>query len=99
MYKTTFAVIGTGIVGERIINQILSHPTCEIIGLYDENKSRLSEIEETYRLHTTSTLDELFQLKPDWVYIGTLPNQHGRLVNLLQNMGVMCCPKNRLLTM
>lgn len=87
MNKTTFAVIGTGIVGERIINQILSHPTCEIIGLYDENKSRLSEIEETYRLHTTSTLDELLQLKPDWVYIGTPPNQHAEISELAAKHG------------
>lgn len=38
MTKTTFALIGTGIVGERIINQIKTNPNCEILSVFDENK-------------------------------------------------------------
>ncbi|WP_342600621.1 hypothetical protein MHB48_06015 [Psychrobacillus sp. FSL H8-0483] len=48
MTKTTFALIGTGIVGERIINQILAHPNCEIVSVFDENKTRLMEISTKY---------------------------------------------------
>jgi len=87
MNKTTFAIIGTGIVGERIINQILSHSTCEIIGLYDENETRLLEMKKRYNLHAASSISELLQLKPDWVYIGTPPNRHAEISELAAKHG------------
>lgn len=76
MTKTTFALIGTGIVGERIINQIKTNPNCEILSVFDENKKRLREVAEKYTLPEASTLEELLESKPDWIYIGTPPVSH-----------------------
>ena len=76
MTKTTFALIGTGIVGERIINQIKTNPNCEILSVFDENKKRLREVAEKYKLTEASTLEELLETKPDWIYIGTPPVSH-----------------------
>ena len=85
--KTTFDLIGTGIVGERMINQILAHSTCEIVALYDENATRLQEIKTTYNLHSVASLEEVWALKPDWVYIGTPPNQHAAITELAAKHG------------
>ena len=40
MTKTSFAVVGTGIVGERIIKQLLANDNAKIIALFDEDKKR-----------------------------------------------------------
>jgi len=77
--KTTFAIIGTGIVGERIIKQLLVNSNCEIISIYDENSERLVEIRDRYHLPMASSLEEVFATKPNWVYIGTPPNRHAQL--------------------
>jgi predicted dehydrogenase len=79
MNQTTFAIIGTGIVGERIIQQLLANDNCMIISIFDENTPRLQQISEKYQLPIASTLDELFNTKPHWVYIGTPPNSHATL--------------------
>lgn len=79
MNQTTFAIIGTGIVGERIIQQLLANDNCKIISIFDENTERLQDISEKYQLPIASTLDELFNTKPHWVYIGTPPNSHASL--------------------
>ena len=79
MNQTTFAIIGTGIVGERIIQQLLANSNCKIISIFDENTERLVEISNKYLLPSASTLDELFNSKPHWVYIGTPPNSHAPL--------------------
>lgn len=76
MKKTTFAVIGTGVVGERIIKQIQAHPTCEIVGVYDENEERLTIVASMYQLNQMATLHDLLALQADWVYIGTPPMSH-----------------------
>lgn len=87
MAKTTFALIGTGIVGERIINQILAHPNCEIVSIYDENKARLKEVSAKYQLPVAETLEVLFQTKPNWVYIGTPPVSHAPLAEQIAKHG------------
>lgn len=86
--KTTFALIGTGIVGERIINQILAHPNCEIVSIFDENKIRLKEISTKYQLPIAESLNELLQTKPNWVYIGTPPVSHAPLAELIAEHGL-----------
>lgn len=88
MSKTTFALIGTGVVGERIINQILAHPDCEIISVFDENKTRLKEITTKYQLPIAETLEELFQSSPNWVYIGTPPVSHAPLAKQIAKNGL-----------
>ncbi len=79
MKKTTFALMGTGVVGERIINQLLNHETCEIVSIFDENKKRLEEMALKYGLPVAQSIEELFQTQPDWVYIGTPPVSHAAL--------------------
>ena len=88
MTKTTFALIGTGVVGERIINQILAHPNCEIVSVFDENKTRLMEISTKYQLPVAGTLDELLESKPNWVYIGTPPVSHAPLAEQIAAYGL-----------
>lgn len=88
MTKTTFALIGTGIVGERIINQIKSNPHCAIVSIFDENKKRLREVAEKYELSEASTLEGLLETKPDWVYIGTPPVSHAPLTEIASVYGL-----------
>ncbi|MEI4771868.1 Gfo/Idh/MocA family oxidoreductase [Psychrobacillus sp. FJAT-51614] len=88
MMKTTFGLIGTGIVGERIINQILAHPNCEIVSVFDENNTRLKEISTKYQLPVAESLDELLLSKPNWVYIGTPPVSHAPLAELIAENGL-----------
>ncbi|TQR06981.1 Gfo/Idh/MocA family protein [Psychrobacillus soli] len=88
MTKTTFALIGTGVVGERIINQILAHPNCDIVSIFDENKTRLEEISTKYELPVAETLEMLFLSKPNWVYIGTPPISHAPLAEQIAAQGL-----------
>ncbi|KOO52067.1 Gfo/Idh/MocA family protein [Viridibacillus arvi] len=88
MSRTTFALIGTGVVGERIINQILAHPNCEIVSVFDENKTRLEEVSKKYQLPVAETLNELFLSNPNWVYIGTPPVSHAPLAEQIAKHGL-----------
>ncbi|WP_419961577.1 Gfo/Idh/MocA family protein [Psychrobacillus sp. BM2] len=88
MSKTTFGLIGTGAVGERIINQILAHPNCEIVSIFDENKTRLMEVSEKYQLPISETLNDLFFTQPNWVYIGTPPVSHAPLAEQIAKQGL-----------
>ncbi|MFD1929069.1 Gfo/Idh/MocA family protein [Sporosarcina siberiensis] len=92
MKKTTFAIVGTGIVGERIINQLQKNDCVEIIAVFDENKQRLSEIANKYGLTVASSYDEVLSLKPNWVYIGTPPVSHASLSKraIAENLNVLC---------
>lgn len=92
MKKMTFAIIGTGIVGERIIKQVLENDVAEIIAVFDENKERLAEIASTYDLQTMASYDDVLALAPDWVYIGTPPVSHAELsVSALSyGLNVLC---------
>jgi predicted dehydrogenase len=69
--NTTFALIGSGIVGERIINQLRNNESATIVALFDENDKCLNEMENTYGLYAASSIKEVLELKPDWIYIGT----------------------------
>ena len=40
MTKTTIGIIGTGVVGERIINQALNNENYEILAIFDTNEQR-----------------------------------------------------------
>ncbi|SER57276.1 Gfo/Idh/MocA family protein [Psychrobacillus sp. OK032] len=88
MAKTKFALIGTGVVGERIINQILAHPNCQIVSLFDENKTRLEEVSTKYQLPVAESLEVLLQTHPDWVYIGTPPVSHAPLSEQIAAYGL-----------
>ena len=77
--KLLLQLSGTGIVGERIINQLLQNTEATIVALFDENGKRLQEMADTYGLYAASSYDEVLSLKPDWVYIGTPPVSHATL--------------------
>lgn len=79
MTKTTIGIIGTGVVGERIINQALNNENYEIVAIFDTNEQRTNELKEKYNVPTTNDLQSLLALKPDWVYIGTPPVSHASL--------------------
>lgn len=89
---TTYAIIGTGVVGERIINQVLQHERSEITAIYDENSERLSQMAQKYNVPAVASLDELFATKPDWVYIGTPPVSHATLTEQAAALGfnILC---------
>jgi len=84
----TLAIIGTGIVGERIIKQALTVSELKIIAIYDENKQRLHEIANKYQLAATETLEELLDLRADWVYIGTPPISHSPIAQQIAARGL-----------
>ena len=88
MTKTTLGIIGTGIVGERIINQALHNENYEIIAIFDTNEQRTNELKEKYNVPTTNDLQSLLNLKPDWVYIGTPPVSHASLAQEIAKHGL-----------
>lgn len=92
MEKVRFIIIGTGVVGERIIRQITDHPTAEIMAVFDEERDRLEHIAETYKLPVVHTYEEALALKPDWVYIGTPPATHASLAEqaIAKGLRVLC---------
>ena len=92
MAKISFVIVGTGIVGERIIKQLLANDNAEIVALFDENKKRLAEMADTYGLHAASSYEEVLSLKPNWVYIGTPPVSHATLSEMAIQAGldVLC---------
>ena len=92
MNKATFAIVGTGIVGERIIKQILANDHAEIVAVFDENTERLTEMANTYGVLAASSYEEVLSLKPNWVYIGTPPVSHASLSERAIQVGlnVLC---------
>lgn len=88
MTKTTIGIIGTGVVGERIINQALSNEQYEIAAIFDTNAQRTKELQEKYNVPTTNDLQALLSLKPDWVYIGTPPVSHAALAQDIAQHGL-----------
>ncbi|MHA6258512.1 Gfo/Idh/MocA family protein [Sporosarcina sp. CAU 1771] len=92
MKQITFAVVGTGIVGERIINQLLANKAARIVAVFDENKKRLTEVANLYNLPTAASYEDVLILQPDWVYIGTPPVSHASLSEkaIERGLNVLC---------
>lgn len=88
MTKTTIGIIGTGVVGERIINQALQNEHYEIMAIFDTNETRTAEMTAKYNVPTTNDLQALLNLKPDWVYIGTPPVHHATLAAEIAKHGL-----------
>ena len=89
---TTYAVIGTGVVGERIIHQLVQHEQSSITAIYDENRERLAEMATKYNVPAVASLEELFATSPQWVYIGTPPLSHAPLTKRIAEKGfnILC---------
>ena len=88
MKETRIAIIGTGVVGERIMNQAIQHPGYTITAIYDENKERLGQMAKKYNIKATETLEELLDTNADWVYIGTPPVSHAPLAEKIAARGL-----------
>ncbi len=92
MKKIRFIVVGTGVVGERIIQQIQQHDQAEIVAIVDEQQDRLQQMATTYQLPIAHTYEEALALSPDWVYIGTPPATHASLAQqaIKKGLRVLC---------
>lgn len=92
MKKIRFVIVGTGVVGERIIQQIQQHEQAEIIAVFDAQENRLQEIASTYQVPIAHTYEEALALQPDWVYIGTPPATHRTLAAaaMAKGLRVLC---------
>lgn len=84
----SIGIIGAGIVGERIIKQILQDKDAEIIAVFDEDKSRLKEMNDKYDVAIADELDEIFYSKANWVYIGTPPASHASIAKMAADAGM-----------
>lgn len=85
---TTIALIGTGVVGERIIKQALNNEHFNIIAIFDEQKTRLDELASKYEVPVANSVDDVLALRPDWVYIGTPPASHAQLTEKIAELGL-----------
>lgn len=94
MTSTSFCIVGTGIVGERIINELLAHKEAEILAIFDEDEERLQQIATKYQIQAVDDYEQLLRLRPDWVYIGTPPVTHASLGERAMNKGLnILCEK------
>lgn len=84
----SIGIIGAGIVGERIIKQIQQEDGVEIVAVFDENWSRLQDLQNNYGVPVVSTLDEILYSKADWIYIGTPPASHAEIARLAADAGI-----------
>lgn len=84
---TSIAIIGTGVVGERIINQAIQSEHYTITAIYDENTERLQAMSEKYNVKAAGSLDALLEQGADWVYIGTPPVSHAPLAKKIAEKG------------
>lgn len=92
MNKTTIAVIGAGIVGERILRMISAHPEAEASVLYDADPVRRDQMSREFSVSAAGSLEEVFDQAPDWVYIGTPPRHHAPIAEAAFKAGldVLC---------
>ncbi|MET3575694.1 Gfo/Idh/MocA family protein [Bhargavaea ullalensis] len=92
MNKTTIAVIGAGIVGERILRTLSGHAEAEAIVIYDADAKRSEEMSRAFSVPVAGSLEEVFEMKPDWVYIGTPPRYHAPIAEAAFDAGldVLC---------
>ena len=59
MKKTTFAIVGTGIVGERIINQLRNNDLQQLLRCLMKMINVLQEMADTYGLYAASSYEEV----------------------------------------
>lgn len=70
-------IIGAGLVGERLINAIIRHPSGSIQGIYDVNTERLEEIAEQYHISPVRSYHDLLEdPEVDVIYLAVPPKYH-----------------------
>lgn len=90
----TIGIVGAGIVGERIIKQILEEKGIEIRGIYDAQQERVAALEKEYKIPGYDSLEALLHADIDWLYIGTPPAFHAEIAIQAARTGVhILCEK------
>lgn len=90
----SIGIIGTGIVGERIIKQLQQERKVEIKMAYDQQAERLKEISETYGIPAAKSVEDVLHSDINWVYIATPPAFHSEITELAASAGInILCEK------
>lgn len=90
----SIGIIGTGIVGERIIKQLQQEKQVEIKMVYDQQAERLKEISETYGIPAAKSVEDVLHSDINWVYIATPPAFHSEIAELAASAGInILCEK------
>lgn len=84
----SIAIIGAGIVGERIIRQIQQGKGVNIVAVYDESPARLQHVKDTYNVPVSDSLDEVLYSNAEWIYIGTPPAAHASIAKKAADAGL-----------
>ena len=90
----SIGIIGTGIVGERIIKQLQQENQVEITIAYDQQAERLKEINEAYGIPAAKSVEDVLHSNINWVYIATPPAFHSEIAELAASAGInILCEK------
>ena len=90
----SIGIIGTGIVGERIIKQLQQEKQVEIKMVYDQQVERLEEISEAYGIPAAKSVEDVLHSDINWVYIATPPAFHSEIAELAASAGInILCEK------
>src|SRR5690606_30748334 len=90
----SIGIIGTGIVGERIIKQLQQEKQVEIKMVYDQQAERLEEISEAYGIPAAKSVEDVLHSDINWVYIATPPAFHSEIAELAASAGInILCEK------
>ncbi|WP_053365944.1 Gfo/Idh/MocA family protein [Bacillus sp. FJAT-27245] len=93
MGKINVGIIGTGGIGERVMNAFLAHPDTDILEVFDGNAERLAEISKKYGIAAADDYRALFD-NPDinLIYIAVPPKFHHQYVMdaLRSGKNVLC---------
>lgn len=93
MGKINVGIIGTGGIGERVMNAFQAHPDTDVVEVFDGNAKRLAEVSEKYGIAAADDYRALFD-NPDinLIYIAVPPNFHHQYVMdaLRSGKNVLC---------
>lgn len=77
MKKIGLGIIGLGAIGERLIPTFLKHDRTNIIGVFDVDSSRMSYIEDKFKLKPYETYESLINDdQVDMIYVAVPPQFH-----------------------
>ncbi|WP_409275250.1 Gfo/Idh/MocA family protein [Neobacillus sp. SCS-31] len=93
MGKINVGIIGTGGIGERVMNAFLAHSEADVLEVFDGNAKRLAEVSEKYGIAAADDYRALFD-NPDinLIYIAVPPKFHHQYVMeaLRSGKNVLC---------
>lgn len=95
MKEVGIAVVGLGIIGERLIGTILKHPNYKIIGGFDLDESRSKYISDKFGLHIFDSFQEIIESKDvEAVYLAVPPAFHEQLaIQIMKSGKHLLCEK------